>query len=66
MICAEIIAVIQNLSFGGIIQSAQQIEQRGFSTAGCPHDRLNIAVAVAPLRQIQKANIVDGIRTDDF
>lgn len=27
---------------------------------------LNIAVAVAPLRQIQKANIVDGIRTDDF
>ncbi len=27
---------------------------------------LNIAVAVAPLGQIQKANIVDGIRTDDF
>lgn len=27
---------------------------------------LNIAVAVAPLRQIRKANIVDGIRTDDF
>ena len=27
---------------------------------------LNIAVTVAPLRQIQKANIVDGIRTDDF
>lgn len=27
---------------------------------------LNIAVAVVPLRQIQKANIVDGIRTDDF
>lgn len=27
---------------------------------------LNIAVAASPLRQIQKANIVDGIRTDDF
>lgn len=27
---------------------------------------LNMVVAVVPLRQIQKANIVDGIRTDDF
>lgn len=27
---------------------------------------LNIAAAVAPLGQIQKANIVDGIRADDF
>lgn len=27
---------------------------------------LNIAVAVAPLGQIQKTNIVDGIRADDF
>ncbi|MDE6530387.1 MAG: hypothetical protein K2K96_06410, partial [Lachnospiraceae bacterium] len=27
---------------------------------------LNIAVTVSPLRQIRKANIVDGIRTDDF